>query len=414
MTGTISCSSSSGGGSTTSGESGLLLPSNTVKSTPQIYGSLLVSNLALGQSKAVGDSSSNQSLIESFFKLECHNDNGSLNFCPSGVDSTSLNTKFSTTTLIGLLQHADMYLSNIYTVENIVDPETGESVETPTYKTCEKGSPSYTLTNHTPVYTPTDANTFVLDFGSLFDCVGDFVFVSNTSYALYSKAEDNLHFAGLTSRKQDTGSVNGTNYTMSDIFQSYVRRSETGSPVILGFNLASYSDWSATGGDSSGERAILITNISNHRFIVKFIMGLPEDPQYTDGYAYIVAIGTAGYDPSNSSWVSGYYLVETKFHDDGAAMTCVQNGATPAMVQGPTSIATWTAPAADQPCGDVAGLFSAEGWTFAALLEWLGATADATNLASFESFFNNADFLSSAATVVPHDVTTYYPTSISN
>ena len=408
-------SSSTSSSSSTSGqESGLELATNSAKSTPQIVGSLLNSNLAplnIGVMKTVASEALNQ--IESFFKLECHTDNGSLNFCPSGVDSTSLDTKFSTTTLIGLVQHADMYLSNIYSMEQIVDPETGESTETPTYKTCGRGETSSALTEHTPVYTPTNANTFVVDFGTLYDCVGTFNFVEKTSYALYSKAEDNLHFAALTSRKEDNGSVGDVTYTPSDIFQSYVKRDSTGAPVILAFNLASYSNYPNGGGALSGQRAILLTNMATNRFVVKYIMGTPEDT-FTDHFAELVAIGTAGYNPSTSSWVSGNYLVKSKFHDDGAVMTCVQNGETPTVLDGPTSTDTWDS--ATTNCTDTAEFFSAEGWDFSVLLAWLSADpSDIINLDGFSGFFdNNNDFLSSEATITPADGTTYYPDSITN
>lgn len=386
-----SCGSSSSSSSPSGSESGLYITQNSIKATPQIYGSLASASVSLGQAaKSVATvSDEGKGIIQDFFKLECHTDNNSLNFCPSGVDSTSLSTKFSTTTLIGLIQHADMYLGNIYTTENVVNPETGISVATPTYKTCEAGTVSAALVNHTPVYNPSNSNTFVVDFGNLFDCVGQFIFVSNTSYALYSKATDNLIFAGLTSRKQEqsTESYAGV---MSDIFQSYVRRDSAGNPAILGSNLASFDE---KGEDDSAGRSLLITNISANKFIVKYITG-------TNYEKNLVAIGQGGYNPTTSSWVDGYYMVKVKSETNSAETACVQNGLTATIVD-------------DSNCSGVSDYFSDAGWTIAQVYEYLEASeTDQTNLAGFNSFFDDDDFM--ASTDMPQNGSDYFPDSISN
>lgn len=409
----VSCSSSSGDSDSSSNpESGLELASNSAKATPQIPSGTLLLSVSKNLSPVKDATSESLNMIESFFKLECHTDNNSLNFCPAGVDSTSLDTKFSTTTLIGFIQHADMYLNNIYQYDMVPNPETGISVLTPTYKACGKGTNPAELVNHTPIYSPTNSNTFMVDFGSMLDCVSQFVFVNKTDYGVYAKADDNLHFAAAITRKQESGSVGSVSYTPSDIFQSYVRRSSTGAPVILGFNLAAFSYYSEGASNNTGQRALLITNISSGKFVVKYDMRA-EFLDYTDKNTSLVAIGIAGYDPTSGSWQTGNYLVKVKFHDEDATMTCVKNAATPELLDNtPVSAETWTD--SDTPsCTDVNGFFAETGWTWTELLTWLGATEDATQLAGFEDFFSTPDFLSTESTVVPYDGTTYFPDSIS-
>lgn len=396
-----------GGTETGTTESGLHMTSAAVKATPQIFGTLATADITpKSYDQSSNNSDATTSLIESFFKAECHTDNNSLNLCPSGVETT-LDNKFTTTTLIGLIQHADMYLGNVYTSSEIVDPETGESISTPTYKTCGRGTNAAELTDHTPVYSPADSDNFVIDFGSLFDCVGEFTFVTNTSYALYSKAADDLTFAGLTSRKQEESTEDYAG-VMSDIFQSYLRRDLSSNPIILGFNLASYD---YKGGNDSAGRSLLLTNISKNQFMVKYISGLPEISGYTDGYTYIIALGTAGYDPTTSVWVDGYYLVKSKSHDDDPQITCVQNGLTPSIVEGPEDFASWE-PSDSSPCSSVAGFFSDDGWTIEEVYDWLEAEeSDRTNLAGFDGYFDDADFLTSDD--IPHNNSDYFPDSIS-
>lgn len=387
-----SCSSGNSSTNSSSSVSAFNLPGNAVKSVPQINGTLASADLS--NSVNIDISTEVTQVIQDFFKLECHDDGGNINFCPTGVDASSLDTKFSTTTLIGLVQHADMYLANVYSSDEVTDPETGESVSIPTYKTCEKGTSSAALTNHTPVYDPTNSSAFVVDMGDLFDCAAGFDFGgSKTSSAVYSKAIDNLTFASLTSRKQiqSTASYGGV---MSDIFESYIKRLSDGSPYILGSNLASFDE---KGAEDSNGRSVLITNFSNNKFIVKYITGVSDSNR-----KYLVALGKAGYDPSTSTWVTGYYMVKAQFGTSAAETVCVENSISPVIV-------------ADSNCSDISGFFSADGWTAAQVYEWLdvGAT-DQANLAGFNSFIADDEFLSSAATVLPANGTDYFPDTIAN
>jgi hypothetical protein len=386
------CGSSSSSSTTTTTTSGLNLADKAVKSTPQIFTSLTASiskpQMLESVSKDTTPSSGFLGIVNDFFKAECHNDDNSLNICPSGVTLDTTN-KFTTTTLIGMIQHADMKMANIYTIDEVVDPITGESTAVPLYKTCEKGTSHAALTNHTPVYTPTNANTFIVDFGSLPDCVAYFTSGTTNNYTVYSKATDNLNFASIVSRKQEA--LSSPVSTASDIFQSYLRRDSSNNPQLLGFNLASFDEKSS--GNYYG-RAILITNIANNKFVVKYSTG----PATGGNFKQLFAIGVGGYNPSTSSWVTGYYYIKAKSTEVTEDTACVQNGLTPAVASS-TNCTTYT---------DLVGA-----WSWSSLLTWLDANStDQTNLAGFETFFTNTSYLES--TTVPQNGTDYFPTSISN
>ncbi|MBF0106396.1 MAG: hypothetical protein HQM16_13855 [Deltaproteobacteria bacterium] len=387
------CSASSGSSGGPDTASAFNLAGEAFQSIPLINGSVTGSTSSLVTLRAESTLAAvNQDILESFFKLECRNEEGTLDFCPDNddVDYTTLDYKFSTTTLIGLIQHADMYLANVFSSDEVPDPETGVSSFESTYKTCQKGSGASALSNHTAVYSPENANTFVVDFGTLFDCVGAFEF-GDTGYALYSKSVDDLIFAALVSRKQVEGTVDYVG-VMSDIFQSYIRRDSNGEPVILGFNLASFDDKDTN--DSAG-RAVLITNFSTHKFIVKYIGGVSADTYYN-----VVAMGKAGYDSTNKNWVSGYYMAKLSYGTTEAETVCIENGDTPSIVE-------------DSYCADVAAYFGDNGMTTTEVYTYLEASeTDQQNLAGFNTFFDDNEFLDSSATTLPANNTDYFPDSI--
>lgn len=385
--------SSNGGGTGVSNPpsvtSGLNLANAAVQSTPLISESLVSENIStlLFAKNTKQLSSESSGVIEDFFKLECHNADGTFSFCPDDV-TEDLDNKFSLTSLIGLIYHSDIYLGEIYRMEDVADSETGE----PTYMTCERGSPSGELINHTPVFSPSDADKFFVEFGTLCECfgvVGDWG--GAVDYGLYSKATDNLTFAAAVSRKQAVG-IESYVGIASHIFQSYLRKDDSGDPIMLGFNVASYDDKES--GDYSG-RALLLSNIAANKFIVKYISGVEEISRN-----HIAAIGLAGYDPDTSEWVDGYYMVKAKFGTEDEDTICIQNGETPAVVD-------------DSNCSDISGSFSETGWTTSELYTWLEASeTDQTNLAGFNSFFDNDNFLTTDE--LPQNNSDYFPDSISN
>lgn len=321
--------------------------SEMAKSLPMISGAITASSVGVDALTfdTVADAT-HVAMIQDFFKLECHDDSGSINFCPSGVTADDTN-KFTTTTLLGLVYHAEMKGKDIYGGDD-------------TYKTCAKGETPTALTNHVVHYVLNDGsegtdNPMVLPITDAFDCLGTFTYEGLPNYSAYHKAEAGNTFAYLTTRYQHalSGSV------MSDVFEAYMSNASGSS--ILGFNLASFDD--KTTGDYAN-RVVLIANATSHKFAVKMDNGYNKR---------LIAIGKGGYDSGTNTYVDGYFVVRT---NDGTTtkLYCIKNAAAPLIVA-----ATF--------CNDIVanlGTTSGNTWTGAAVATYLGlGTADATYLDSF-------------------------------
>ncbi|MBF0351171.1 MAG: hypothetical protein HQM11_09060 [SAR324 cluster bacterium] len=371
---------------------GLKLTEKAVQGTPQIFGGLSSGRMILGGKQKFEANNTDaasriepmtQQVIESFFKAECHNDGNGLDFCPPGTD-TGMETKFSTTTLIGAIYHADLYLGNIYGTTISTDSSGG-------YKSCASGN-GKELTNHTPIITPENATRFLIDFGSLFDCAGSETSDNNTTYFLYSKAKDNQTFASLVTRKEQYAESFGA--TFSDINQSYLKN---GDAVILAFNLADNWDYGRPD-NASNRRTVVITNVTTHKFIVKRISTV-ENTISNDQGNHLVALGKAGYDSQNNTWIEGFYMVKADYQGTNQATVCVQNGLNPAIVS-------------DDNCAEISGFF-VDGWTIAQVYSWLEIPeTDRTNISGFNAFFENSAFLNNDH--IPLNTSDYFPDSITN
>jgi hypothetical protein len=292
-------------------------------------------------------------MIQDFFKLECHDDTGAVNFCPQGVTADATN-KFTTTTLIGLVYHAEMKAKDIYS--NNAD-----------YKNCQVNPTDLALTNHTVHYIPEGStssmttNAMVLPTGDILDCLGTFTYDGNTSYSAYHKATDGNIFAYVSSRYKYTSTTNPEYGAMSDVFQGYMS-SASGSSV-LGFNLGSFHD--KGGSNDYAVRVSLIANATSNKFAVKMDNGYNKK---------IAAIGKGGYDSSTNAYIDGYFVVRT---NDGTTskLYCIKNAAAPQIVAG-----TY--------CSDIVALLTddgtTKGWSDATVTTYLGLAApDTTYLAPF-------------------------------
>lgn len=358
--------------STTAGD----LPSITSavsKAIPFISGSL-TTNIAAGSiSKKYLSEDVAKWSVEQFFKAECHDDNNILNICPEGAELT-LDNKFSLCTLIGLVYHSEMKMGDIYRYDNS------------SYMTCERGDSAAELIDHTPVFHAPDSDKYVIDFGDLFDCVGQFNsydedYPDQTTYILYSKSEDGRIFASLNSRKQHE-SEHWYTGIMSDIFQTYVSRDEDGKIQILGFNEVGFDE---KGEDDYADRSVLLANVQEHKFAVK--------------NSHIVALGMGGYDFETGQWTEGYYMARVTDGAEGFNF-CIQNGDTSMIVD-------------SSNCVDIAGFFSEAGWTAERLYNWLDiGPEDQLNLAGFDKFFSDSSAV--PLSEVPQNGVDYFPDSISN
>ena len=330
---------------------------------PQITGSI-TSSVGVNNLTFESDASDTDKIaaIQTFFKLECHNDDNSVNFCPSGVAASDSN-KFTAQTLIGLVYLAEMKGKDIY------------NDSAAKFKTCEAGVTHSALTNHIAYYDigggPGTFEPVVLPFGSLLDCVSTFTETSgantNTTYSAYSKATTGDVYAYVSSRKGAVTSLG----TMSDVFQGYMSKSG-GNPEVVAFNLASYN--LETASTTFGNRVVLIVNVTTHKFAVKTGDGNGNS---------LMAMGKAGYDPSTGTYTDGYFVVRV-LTNTAARVYCIKNSATPTVVAGSN-------------CTDIVvglGTTSGTGWSAAQVATYLGMNStDAANVADFIT--GNSNFPSS-------------------
>ena len=256
------------------------------------------------------------SYINNFFKFECYMP-GADNYCPEGVTPVFETHKFTSTTMIGLLYHIEMYLKNIYNTSNA-------------HQSCSAFNGSATSSPTVNGITTNALN----DSATLatYDCIGQDTFNGETNYGLYAKATDDI-FSFLMSKR---GTITG-DYGLSDsIMQGYVRLASTsdstitlGEPEMVAFNIVGHDDKNSDGSwDSSSDytgRSVGIFNPTTHKFIVK----------HRSASTYVVAMGKGGYD-DNGNLVSGYFMATSS---SATTPICYLNAETPVQSNGSCDLA---------------------------------------------------------------------------
>lgn len=292
-------------------------------------------------------SGENAEQIKSFFKLECHMNSDSTNFCPEGIDyfysdESPDDYKLTIGTLIGLVYHAIMYGQNIYNSD-------------PSYKTCTKGDNAVELTDQTPYFEGQTSHPLIITIDDFFDCVSSFTYEGPAVYTTYSKATNDDRYGIITARKEAPSEFYDDS---SDITQVYASQVNTeGVPELIASNSASTN--------SMHNRAIILANVATHKFAAKY---------HSSDANYLVAIGKAGVN-ADGTWVTGNYLVKS-VTGGTTKIYCIANGETPTVVS-----------ATD--CEDITDLITLDGttnWTDADLPTYLGIT-DTTDLANLANFF---------------------------
>lgn len=341
----------------------------SVESIPFIYGNLV----------AEGVAEAYKNVMQNFFKAECHDDSGSINFCPAGA-TIDVNNKFTSTTLVGLLYLADMKLSDIFQSSDA------------SYQECQRGDGATGLTNHTGVFNPSNSDKFVLDFGTLLDCVANMSYSENKiTYFLYSKSNDGKTFAEVSTRKQHQSDNPSTGGVMSDVYQPYLSKDSSNNSNILALNLASYD---AKNSGDYAMRGVVLLNIQSHKFIVK------QSTFNNNTTTNLISLGKAGYDSASSAWVDGYYKIKVVLGDgeNNSVEVCVRNAE--------VSVTT-----DDSNCSGINNFFIQDGWTADDVYEWLGMTEqESTDLTGFKTYFDNPDSI--PADDIPHNGADYFPDSI--
>lgn len=235
--------------------------------------------------QAVGDDVTDTE-ISNFFKLECHMP-GSDDNCPAGITADD-DTKYSVTTLIGVIYHAEMYM------ENVIDYEMEDC------STTGVTSSSFVTDDATG-----DTSTYLIDYYDLLDCVGSSSYEGNTQYFTARTSTDSGYVI-LVTRKHDTST---SGWDQSDIYQAYVSTDSDGEARFLAFNTTNINDTSST---DSTFRTVLLVNLSTRRFLVK---------HHGTGSNYVIAAGQGGITDSGE-YQSGYYFAKSSGTPSGI---CVDN-----------------------------------------------------------------------------------------
>ena len=230
--------------------------------------------------------------LRKFFKQECFMPGGS-NFCPRGLDlgdgGTASPWKFTSTTLLGLVYHAEMYGGGLRT-----SCGKGRAV------TLDPGSLEPAADGGTP-------GRFVLDAFASYDCLEQDAPPNPASRAFSTKHD---YQATLTTRhKVPSGDPA---FPMTDIFQVDVSMDAAKAPTFLAFNNAGVASMAA--------RTVLLVNLRTHRFAVKYQTG----PATTPGA--VMAIGVGGVDRSTGAANAGYYHARWNEPGGAAMRACVDNG----------------------------------------------------------------------------------------
>ena len=346
----FSCGSDDPAATSSSSSSSMLGFSGlAVDSLPQVTNNSL-SLMAPSGEITTGNITSYNSL-SNFFEQECFMP-GSDNFCPTGTDTSGGDTnprKFTIMTLLGLIYHADMYSGTLRS-------------------TCAGTSGTFNASSYAANTGGGDPDKFILDYNSLLGCVQQDTSGDGTVYHAYSVAADGSYQATLTNRYRVP--YNGSaDPGQTDIFQVYVTLS-SGTPTFLAFNFA--------GANTMYSRAILMVNLSNHKFAVKY---------YSHGATpqAVTAIGIGGIDRTTGTPNAGYFY--TKFLEDNGTTTswgCVNN-ADGAIQTNDTNCDTGSVPDSGATWAS-----SNDVKTYLAM-----SATEATNLAAFLSLFADDSLLTS-------------------
>ena len=267
--------------------------------------------------------------LRQFFKRQCFMP-GSDDFCTPGTITTGDDNdplKFTTDTLLGFIYHAEMYAGSQQT-------------------SCD-GSAGTITVDLFAAHTPPDraATKFLLNYYDLLTCVSQPSWATEgTVYSAYSTDPAGAYQATLTTRHRvpyegddDPG--------QNDFFQVYVSNEGT-QPKLLAFNFATACSMAA--------RVILLANLIDHKFVVKYIK-----PQYDSGSGLagttqvVTAIGVGGLNRTTGVPHTGYYFAKFTNSRSRTPTTdekCFDNAASNAIVDTsvcttaglPTSSETWT------------------------------------------------------------------------
>lgn len=239
-----------------------------------------------------GKSIAGETQLAKFFRQECHQ-HPDVNYCPPGVDvkaNGGLNdAKFTVTTLLGLVYHAELYLEG--------------------HRTRCAGTPK-TFTRASLVGLAQggdDPGRYVLDQLALYECLETDVHDGATKYVAASVQPD--FQATLATRHKAPSGPGGPPQT--DVFQIDVSLDAQQAPTFLAFNWAGVS--------SMAGRAVLLVNLTTHRFAVKYLTG-PAGQEH-----FVSALGVGGVDRATGAGHPGFYRARYSSEQRQPQEACVDN-----------------------------------------------------------------------------------------
>lgn len=268
-------------------ETRLSFTAGAVESLPQ------VAEPANGLTSGVSITSELQ--LKNLFKQECFMP-GDANYCPAGVDTSrgeSSPFKFSSTTLLGLIFHAELYGGGIRSAC------TGRQVAlTPANLKTTTGG---------------DGMRFLVDTLPLYTCAEVADEKVKPRHRAYSVAPD--YQATMTLDDHYPEGASGP--TRTALWQVYTGLDSRQAPTVLAFNYAAVAGYPM--------RTVLLVNLVTHRFAIKY---LTPPPAGEVKYRYVVALGVGGVDRQSGAGRPGYYFArysdeETQTSPEETA--CVDN-----------------------------------------------------------------------------------------
>ncbi|MBU2512025.1 hypothetical protein KJ966_11860 [bacterium] len=268
--------------STTASSNSLDFANSAARALPAIEGS----SSSSAPSLTAGDVISDQ-VISNFFKLECYMPDSDNN-CPTGVTPEINTNKYTVTTLIGVIYHAEMYMENV--LNYFASSCTAATVNASSFKTDDSSG---------------DTSTYLIDYFSQLNCIGSSTYSSQTQY-FATQTDTSAKNVMIVTRKHDTATAG---WDQSDIYQAYLSKTDASNDHVLAFNTTNIND---TAADDSTFRTVLIVNLSNRKFLVRF---------HGTGSNYVMAAGQGGISTAGV-FESGYYFAKSNATPSGI---CINN-----------------------------------------------------------------------------------------
>lgn len=233
--------------------------------------------------------------LKNLFRQECFSPDEA-NYCPAGTDTSggmSSPFKFTSTSLLGLIFHAELYSGELRSA-------------------CTGRKVSLGASNLKTVTAGGDGMRFMLDTLALHTCAEVTEEPDKPRHRAYSVAPDYQATLTLDDHVDQGGGPRRT-----ALWQVYTGLDEKQAPTFLAFNYAAVS--------SMFQRTVLLVNLRTHRFAIKYLS--PPPPGETK-IRFVTAIGAGGVNRSTGAAHPGYYFAHyadatTQTSPDESA--CVDN-----------------------------------------------------------------------------------------